>query len=233
MYGEKGRIGLITLATDTGVLPETQSLLPAGMQAYQAPITLPRGEVTPRALAEMLETDELEQAAIKLAWSDVDVMLFACTTGSLVHGSGWDCKLIERIEAAVDVPATTTATAVLEHLDYLSVRKLAVITPYIDSLNEIEKRFLEDAGFEVTTIAGLGCQTDAQIGRLAPLDAEQLLAAIDLGRSEAIFISCTNWHVVEALPRMRETYGVPITTSNFSAVWKIVNMLESPTGIAQ
>ena len=51
MYGSRGRIGLITLATDAGVLPEFNLLAPAGVTFYPAPIPLPRGEVTPAALS--------------------------------------------------------------------------------------------------------------------------------------------------------------------------------------
>jgi maleate cis-trans isomerase len=57
MYGTRGRIGLITLASDTSVLPEYARLMPDGVAVYPAPIVLPRGEVTAAALADMLEGD--------------------------------------------------------------------------------------------------------------------------------------------------------------------------------
>src|SRR6478735_9324663 len=104
MYGKRGRIGLITLATDTSVLPEYNLLMPDGVTIYPAPITLPRGEVTPASLAEMLASNELEQAAIKLAAADVGVIVFACTSGSFIHGVGWDRELIGRIEGAAGIP---------------------------------------------------------------------------------------------------------------------------------
>ena len=68
MYGERGRIGLITLATDASVLPEYQRAMPPGVAVYPAPIVLPRGEATPAALSEMLAGDALERAAELLAW---------------------------------------------------------------------------------------------------------------------------------------------------------------------
>jgi maleate cis-trans isomerase len=69
MYGNLGRIGVITLATDTSVHPEIQRLMPEGVHTYPAPILLPRGEVNAQALAEMLETDSLENAASILTWT--------------------------------------------------------------------------------------------------------------------------------------------------------------------
>jgi len=225
MYGARGRIGLITLATDTSVLPEHARLMPPGVAVYPAPITLPRGEVTPEALAEMLSTDELEQAASKLVWAGVGIIVFACTTGSLVHGPGWDRQLIARIERATGLPATTTATAVLAALQAVKASVLAVATPYIDALNAIEHRFLEAADFRVAAIRGLGCRTDPEIGRLGPEDAVRLVSDVDRPEADAIFISCTNWHVVEAVDAIERATGKPVVTSNLASAWAALRLL--------
>jgi maleate isomerase len=219
MYGARGRIGLITLATDTSVLPEYARLMPEGVAVYPAPITLPRGEVTAAALTEMLANDELEQAARKLVWAEVMVVVFACTTGSLVHGLGWDRELIGRIEGASGLPATTTSTAVLDALRALGATSLAIATPYLPELNEIEKAFFQANGFGVSSIVGKGCATDREIGRLGPADAEKLVAVADCPGADTIFISCTNFHVLEAVADIETRYRKPVVTSNQAGVW--------------
>jgi maleate isomerase len=219
MYGARGRIGLITLATDTSVLPEYLRVMPEGVAVYPAPITLPRGEVTPAALGEMLANDELEQAARKLAWAEVGVIIFACTSGSLVHGLGWDQELIGRIERAADVPATTTTTAVLAALSTLEAKNIGIATPYVPELNEIEKTFFEGSGYGVPSIIGKGCLTDREIGRLGPTDAEKLVAVADCPSADTLFISCTNFHVLEAVAKMEKRYRKPIVTSNQAGAW--------------
>jgi maleate isomerase len=225
MYGTRGRIGLITLATDTGVLPEYARLLPEGVAVYPAPIALPRGEVTPAALTEMLANDELEQAAAKLAWAEVGVIVFACTTGSLVHGVGWDRELIGRIERAAGVPATTTTTAVLAGLRAVGATSLAIATPYLPELNEIERAFFEASGFPVPSIVGKGCATDREIGRLGPADAAKLVAVADCPGADAIFVSCTNFHVLEAVAGLEARYGKPVVTSNQAGAWLALRLL--------
>ena len=141
--------------------------MPDDVAVYAAPIVLlPRGEVT-AALAEMLEGDQLERAAALLVWTDVDVIVFACTSGSLVHGVGWDREVAGRIERASGRTATTT-TAVLAALRVVGATSLAIATPYLEEINAIERRFLEESGFAVASIGGLGCATDAEIGRLEP-----------------------------------------------------------------
>lgn len=225
MYGTRGRIGLITLASDTSVLPEYARVLPEGVAVYAAPIVLPRGEVTAAALAEMLEGDQLERAAELLVWADVDVIVFACTTGSLVHGVGWDRELVGRIERASGRAATTTTTAVLDALRAVAATSLAVVTPYIDELNAIERRFLEASGFQVATIAGLGCATDAEIGRLEPADALSLVERVDAPHADAIFISCTNFHCLPAIESIERRHGKPVVTSNLAGAWAALRQI--------
>jgi maleate isomerase len=229
MYGERGRIGLITLATDTSVLPEYARLMPDRVAVYAAPITLPRGEVTPVALAEMLTTDELEDAATKLAWAEVGIIVFACTTGSLVHGPGWDRTLIDRIECTSGIPATTTTTAVLAALAAVHATNLAIATPYVDELNEIERRFFEASGFRVAALAGLGCATDGEIGRLGPYDAVRLVADVDVAEADAIFVSCTNFHLLEVVGSLEAAHAKPVVTSNQAGAWIALRKL----GIAE
>ena len=225
MYGERGRIGLITLATDTSVLPEYQRLMPPGVAVYPAPILLPRGEVSPTALAEMLADDRLERAASLLTWAGVGAIGFACTSGSFVHGLGWDRALVARIERAARVPATTTATAVVDALRAVGARTLTVVTPYVDEVNQIERAFLEGHGFDVVAIAGLACRTDDEIGRLDPTDAVRLASRVDRSEADAIFVSCTNWHCLEVVPEMETRFAKPVVTSNLAGAWATLRAL--------
>lgn len=225
MYGSRGRIGLVTLATDTSVLPEYQRLMPEGIAVYPAPILLPRGEVTAAALDEMLRGDQLERAASLLRWSEVQTVVFACTSGSLIHGPGWDLQIANRIEAATGVPAVATATAVLDALRATGARSVAVATPYLDEINAAERRFLEAAGFTVTRIEGLQCRTDSEIGRLGPEDAIRQCAAVDSHAADALFISCTNWHCVEAIPGLEIARGKPVISSNLAGAWAALRLI--------
>ena len=225
MYGRRGRIGLITLASDSSVLPEYARVMPDGIAVYAAPIVLPRGEVSAAALAEMLEGDQLERAAELLIWTDVDIIVFACTTGSLVHGVGWDREVGTRIARASGRAATTTTTAVLAALQAVGATSLAVATPYVDELNGIERQFLEESGFAVASIAGLGCATDAEIGRLEPEDAVSLVERVDTPEADAVFISCTNFHCLPAIASLERQLGKPVVTSNLAGAWAALRQI--------
>jgi len=225
MYGKRGRIGLVTLASDSSVLPEYARVMPDDVAIYAAPIVLPRGEVTAPALAEMLQGDQLERAAELLVWTHVDVIVFACTTGSLVHGVGWDREVAARIARASGCVATTTTTAVLGALEAMGATSLAVATPYLEELNEIERQFLEESGFAVASIAGLGCATDAEIGQLEPADAVSLVERVDTPEADTVFISCTNFHCLPAIASLERQLGKPVVTSNLAGAWAALRQI--------
>ena len=219
MYGKRGRVGLIALATDTCALPDYARLMPEGVTVYQTMIGLPRGEASATSLVEMLGDDRIERAAELLRWLDVDIIVFACTTGSLLHGPGWDRTLAERIERASGKPATTTTSAVLDGLRALGATTLAIATPYIEELNEAERRFLEASGYRVANIIGLGCPTDADTSRLEPADAIALAERVDTPEADAIFISCTTFDCLPAVEVLEQRRGKPVITSNLAGGW--------------
>jgi maleate isomerase len=225
MYGKRGRIGLITLASDSSVLPEYSLVMPNDVAVYAAPIVLPRGEVTAAALSEMLAGDQLERAAELLVWTDVDVIVFACTSGSLVHGVGWDREIAGRIERASGRPATTTTTTVLAALRAVGATSLAIATPYLEEINAIERRFLEASGFSVASIGGLGCATDAEIGRLEPADAVSLVERVATPEADAVFISCTNFHCLPAIASLERQLAKPVVTSNLAGAWAALRQI--------
>jgi maleate isomerase len=153
------------------------------------------------------------------------VIVFACTSGSLVHGVGWDREVAGRIERASGRTATTTTTAALAALRVVGATSLAIATPYLEEINAIERRFLEESGFAVASIGGLGCATDAEIGRLEPVDAVSLVERVDTPEADAVFISCTNFHCLPAIALLERQLDKPVVTSNLAGAWAALRQI--------
>jgi maleate isomerase len=219
MYAWRATIGVIDLATSATILPEYYRVAPDGVVAISSRLVLPRGETTEAALLEMTESDELERVADQLAWARPQVITFACTTGSLVRGPGWDKVLRDRIEARTAVPATTTSTAVLAAFAALGARRLGIATPYIDELNRREREFFEAQGFEVLDIRGLGIRDDRQIGMQSPQTAYRLAREVDRPEVDCLFISCTNFPTIPIIAPLEADAGKPVVTSNQATIW--------------
>ena len=92
---------------------------------------------------------------------------------------------------------------------------MGVVTPYTDELNRPIKASLEADGLKVVTIRGLGITANFRIAEVAP-GAIARFAVQELGplQLDCLFVSCTNFRGVEALPLLRDHFDLPCVTSN-------------------
>lgn len=220
MYGWRGRIGLINLATDTTVLNEYLRMVPRGVSLHQCPIVLPNASVSREAIVSAVTSPALDEAAARLAWGELSVITLACTLGSLLEGIGWDQAIIDRLSRAAQVPATTTTTAVLAGLRALGARKIALATPYPPDLTEYEAQFLESLGYRVVDHRCLDVHDDRQIARLEPRDAYRLVRSLRWQGADVVFISCTAFHCSDVIEAIEADLGIPVITSNQANAWQ-------------
>ena len=216
-------VGIINLESDVNVLAQHRLLLPDGIAIVAEPVELKDGIVTNASLAAMFDSDQLENAAKHLAERGAQEILFACTSGSLVNGVGWDRVLVQRIERASGVPGTTTSTAVLTAFRSLDARVISVGTPYIEEVDERERAFFEQIGFVVAHIEGLGCYTDPEIGALTPETIVALAEQVNRPEADVVFLSCTSLNVAREIDRIEEAIGKPVVTSNQASAWLLMN----------
>lgn len=221
-YGTAGRVGVIDLSTCTSLIPEFQRAVPPEVLVLFSRLRLPGGEVSVRALDEMTCGDGLEDAARELADADVEAITFACTTGSLLHGAGFDEKLRERLTGAAGVPSSTTATSVLEALRHVGAKRIAVGTPYPAELDERERVFFEDNGFEVAGIIGLGKGHDREIGALTADEVLDLARRAWIPGCDALFLSCTNLPALTLIEPLERELGTTVITSNSATIWNLL-----------
>jgi maleate isomerase len=220
-WGALGRLGFIELSTSIALSAELPSALPPGVTALLTRLRLPDGEVSLHALERMVASWRLEEATRELVDGEVDVVAFACTTGSLIGGVGFDRKLIERMERAGGVRATTTSTALIAALEALEVRSVGLATPYIDELNEVEVSFLRASGFDVKAARGLSVRSDPEIARV-PYERTRELAhtvARAAGDPDALFLSCTNLLTLALLDPLERELGMPVISSVAVTIW--------------
>lgn len=226
MYGWRGRIGLIVPSSNTTMEPDLYRSLPPGVSVHTSRMFLK--DTTPSALEEM--TEEVERCAKRLRTADVDVVAYGCTTGSLLKGVGYDQEIEARIEEITGAPAVSTAGSVRRALEALEAESLVITTPYIEELNEDEREFLEELGYEVTDIEGLHLQANLDIGALQPETAYQRASEIYDDGADVMFISCTNYRSMELAGEIERDLGCPVITSNLATTWDVFNEMDVDAG---
>jgi maleate isomerase len=113
----------------------------------------------------------------------------------------------------------------MEAFRALGSKSLAVATPYVEELDVIERQFLEDSGYNVTTIFGLRCGTDREICKLEPADAVALAERVDNPEADTIFISCTGLHCLPVIEEIEQRLGKPVVTSNQAGAWAALRLI--------
>jgi maleate isomerase len=227
MYGEKGRIGLIVPSNNTVVEQEFLRMLPEGITSYATRMRNTKADMSD---LEMMVT-HAARGADELSTAEVDVIAFACTAGSLLHGIEWEQSLRRDLEkASAGIPCITTSQAVTDAFRHLGLRRLVVATPYIDELNQAEKHFFEADGFEVLDIRGLGIRRAADLGRCYPKEAMELALRLPYQKADGIFISCTNFRTIDILSELEEWTEKPALSSNLATLWAALKHLPKGCG---
>ena len=221
-YGWRRKIGLIYPATSPAGEMEFHKYLPEGVALLTNRILLER--VDPEGLGAMEE--RVAEAARVTATARPDIVVFACTSGSLIKGYGYDQRLIRQIQdAAGGIPALTTTTAMVEALRAVGAKRVAVSTPYCAAVDQAEKQFLEDSGFSVTEIRGLGLSGALEIPRVTPDQIYRQTMALDRTGADAVFVSCTGIGIMDVIPMLEEDLGLPVVTSNQATLWLTLRRL--------
>lgn len=217
----RAKLGVIYPA-DGALDHEYWQLVPNGVSVHFTRISVPQEEQTLAVLEAQTETEDIDKAAADLNVIGLDAIAYACTSGSFVHGIGSDMKIIERMENTGGVPSTTTTTAAVRALKALDSKKLSVVTPYPDEINQRLTSFLEASGFEVLKIRGLGLYRE--IFNQPAGAAYQLAREADDSAADAIFISCTNFRSVEVLQVLEQDLGKPVLSANQVTVWDLLRL---------
>lgn len=147
-----------------------------------------------------------------------DVVIFGCTSGSLIGGPTYDKECIKLIEDITGSKGMTTSTAILQGLERLGAGKVALITPYPDATNEAEKLFLEKNGVSVTNLVDMNPQRQF-IPTIDPTYVYAQAKKMDKTGAEAVFVSCTGLDCMGVIREMEEDFGLPVITSNQASLW--------------
>lgn len=216
-------IGLIVLDSDVVIEQEVRRFLPAdGVGLYSSRISI-APTLSPAALHNLVS--DIPSAVKRLVPNDkLNVIAFGCTSASIALGSRVLADIIREIRPNVLV--TDPINSALEAISHLGAKRLAVLTPYEPSLNQLFDDFWPEAS-QVPIIAR-GCfnkNSDPLICRISPDDIYQ--AALSLVReseADCLFISCTALRCSGIIEKIETEMGISVVTSNQALAWHAMKL---------
>jgi maleate cis-trans isomerase len=223
VYGSRARLGLVVPSSNTTAEPEIGRLLPAGVDAYAGRVMQEETDDPARKAATVLAMRAgLGRAVDELASVLPAAIGFACTAASFLNGAADDRETCSVLSARARCPVLTTSRAVVLALAALGVRRVALATPYLDSINRREADFLAEEGVTVVRSVGLGIVGNLPKGRLPVGAARDVALQADTPSADAVFLSCTNWRTAECLGELETRLGKPVFSSNAATAWALL-----------
>jgi maleate isomerase len=189
-------------------------------------------DTTPEAEGEMLDTYAMP-AARDVGSARPHVIVFGCTSAGALRGNDFDAALCERIREETGAAVVSVISSVRLAIRRRSARRVGIVTPYVDSLNEKIRASVEADGVEVAAIHGLGITENFEIANVTPRNIAEFAADRLAGLPiDLVFVSCTNFRAMEAIPDIERQVGIPVVTSNQAALESTVEAVESIQGVS-
>jgi maleate isomerase len=222
------RIGILAPPGNVAMERELPLFLPPGVVMNHNRLSRPGNAISRESLLAMAES--LDRAAHDLAQAHPEIIVYGCTSGSFLEGVGKEARLAERITRLTGIPAVTTSTAVVEALRAHGARRIFLVTPYPDAVNEHEIAFCRHYGFEVVALESFRCPVSEDIRAISSDQVAELALgnAEAIGDCDAIFISCTNLLTMDRIETIEARSGRPVVTSNQASLWAALARMGAP-----
>ncbi len=227
MFGWRARIGVLLPPGNPTVEPELWGMAPSGVSLHFARLETPPtvGRAGEHAgMGERVRAYREGLAGPTTALSQVRpaVVVLAHTASSYALGFGNEQALVDRIASLAGAPALLAAQAVLAALRHLGVKRLALGTPYPESISRQGKAYWEAAGFDIAGYHRLEDVTDiyAENEERAYLLARKA----DATGADAVLLSGTGLPTVAVLETLERDLGKPVISSNQASLWQALRM---------
>lgn len=220
------RIGVMIPSSNATCEPDFYRAVPPGVSVHFHRLWREPGLIGDYEI-QVRMNEEIEKAARYLSTARPDVLVYACTGGSVLKGPGYDQELIRVMEQAAGVPATTTITAVVEAFRALGIKKVSIATPYGEGENGRIKRFLEASGFQVLNIEGDPRTADTAVSATSdegPEGVREFSLRVCRPEADGLMCACTAWRALEVAARLENTLGKPVVTANQATIWAALRL---------
>jgi maleate isomerase len=209
----RARIGLIVPSVNTLTEPQFFRYAPRGVEIH---VSRTRIDME-RSLAD--QTPEILNAAELLADCNSDLIVYHCTGMSMGSGRAAEQQLIGEISRVSGRPAASTATAIVTAFQVLGTRKVVLVSPYPQFINDLERKFLAESGVAVLTDRALDLPIPEGMCGATPDVWIETTVAEARPDADAYFVSCTNIQSIDAVAEIEARLGKPVVTSNQAALW--------------
>jgi len=213
--------GVLIPSTNTTVEIECR-LLPEAYQAHVGRLlSSGGGSFSPS------RDEDIEYQSRLLGTAKVEMVILAQTSASL-FADDYDDVVTKRISTGAGVPAITSAQAVGRAVRALGARRVAIVSPYSDVVNERASRYFKAKhGLETVALEGFGATDAYAIGKLGPQNARDAFARIDRPEIEVFVVPGGNFPTMASIAAWEREFKKPVVTTNQASFWAMLRPFKS------
>jgi maleate isomerase len=216
----QARIGLIIPSSNRLTEPQFNRYAPPGVDTHVTRLRMTGRHRKP--LTEMKPA--LVEASEALSDVNPGIIVFHCTANSMENGLAHEDAIVEIIEKASGRPTLTTAQAITQAFNHFAIKKLVLISPYVQATNQHEVHYLNEAGYTVVHELGLGLETEGY-SAVTPEEWKRIVGENARADADGYFLSCTNTRMIEAIPEIEQAMDKPVISSNQATLWACLKQL--------
>ena len=216
---------IVVPENNTTMAPEISTLCPA-----LAPMPVARVKRPPRTLLleDLPAYGEATLEAIEpFANEQFDLVIYGCTAAGFLGGPTGNATMIDRLSKRTGASVVSTAGAMVDVLCGEGVNETAVVTPYLQPVNDGLRAYLESSGIAVQTLDSFYCKTTAELGAISEDQVLDLALRTVTPQSKALFIACSQLPTLKTVAALRETLDIPVWSSIQATAWAAANALSA------
>lgn len=224
---DRTRIGLLVPSSNTVMENDLHAHLDkARYTVHTARMYL---EVTTAEAEQVMLDRDAPAAAELVGTARPDALVFGCTSAGSLGGVAYDRSYCADLgKRAAGARGIGVMSSLVDRIQDAGLRRIAVLTPYVEELTASVARGLAGEGLEVVTAAGMGISVNIDLARPTPEEITRFVLEKTRGaRIDGIVISCTNFRALDARPEITAQTGLPVITSN-SAVLDTIERTCAP-----
>lgn len=231
------RVGLIVPSSNTTMETEIPALLRAreGLASERFTFHSARMRMKHVTKDELVKMDaDSDRCALELSDARVDVLGYACLVAIMSMGRGYHRASEQRLRARTlenegPAPVVTSAGALVEGLQALGAKKIAVLTPYMKPLTALVVDYLEHEGLEVLDAMSLEISDNLEVGARDPRAPIELSRKLNTANCDAVVISaCVQMPSLASVQPVEDRLGLPVVSAAVCTTWRMLKALNLP-----
>ena len=211
------KVMVVMPENNTTIVPEISTLCPA-----LAPLAVARVKRPSRTL--LLEdlpayAEATREAIAPFLAEPWDLVVYGCTAAGFLGGRSGNARMVECLREHTGATVVSTADAMVDVLREAGVSETAVVTPYLEPVNDGLRGYLEEAGIRVGTLNSFFCKTTAELGAITESEVLELARRTVTSSSKSLFVACSQLPTLRAISELRREFDIPVWSSISATAW--------------